>query len=274
MSGHCRITPDGSPSGLVSEPAGELAPVIGRIETLVGSCTVSRSGASPAQLNIGDLVGPSDVVETSAGGRLSIRFADGTAFTLSDNARMALNDYVGDKTSALFDISRGTFSFIAGKWPRPAVSAFTRLLPAFGARRNGGGIGMLSLVSLFFVAFEEAHASRLRSRVPGRRQHHVQGPRAIRHHRVDGARDGNDAGADTDLSMTLAKRSSSALLDLPSAWTASRIPLRKWCNTRPRSRKRFTPSRSGCSKGRAQRATAAVVRARCSHRKFSRLRKT
>ena len=96
MSGHCRITPDGSPSGLVSEPAGEFAPVIGRIETLVGSCTVSRSGSPAVTIKIGDLVGPSDVVETSAGGRLSIRFAEGTTLTLSDNGRMALKDYAGD----------------------------------------------------------------------------------------------------------------------------------------------------------------------------------
>ena len=185
MSGHCRITSDGSPSGLVSEPAGELAPVIGRIETLVGSCTVSQSGASPTQLSTGDLVGPSDVIETSAGGRLSIRFADGTAFTLSDNARMALKDYVGDKTSALFDISRGTFSFIAGKMAEAGRLGIHTPFANIRARRNGGGIGMLSLISLFFAAFEEAQAALLRCRVPGRRQHHVQRPRAIRHCRVD-----------------------------------------------------------------------------------------
>ncbi len=159
MSGHCRITSDGSPSGFVSEPAGELAPVIGRIETLVGLCTVSHSGASPTQLSTGDLVGPSDVVETSAGGRLSIRFADGTVFTLSDNARMALKDYVDDKTSALFDISRGTFSFIAGKMAEAGRLGIHTPFANIRARRNGGGIGMLSLISLFFAAFEEAQAA-------------------------------------------------------------------------------------------------------------------
>ena len=158
MSGHCRITPDGSPSGLVSELAGELAPVLGRIETLVGSCTVLRSGASPVQLNTGDLVGPSDIIETSAGGRLSIRFADGTTFTLSDNARMAVSDYVGDKTSALFDISRGTFTFIAGKMAEAGRLCIHTPFASIRARRNGGGMGMLSLVSLFFAAFEEAQA--------------------------------------------------------------------------------------------------------------------
>ena len=185
MSGHCRITPDGSPSGLVSELAGDLAPVLGRIETLVGSCTVSRSGASPAQLSIGDLVGQSDVIETSAGGRLSIRFADGTAFTLSDNARMAVNDYAGDKTSALFDISRGTFTFIAGKMAEAGRLCIQTPFASIRARRNGGGMGMLSLVSLFFAAFEEAHAGPSDSRVPRRRPHHVQGPWAIRHCRID-----------------------------------------------------------------------------------------
>jgi VCBS repeat-containing protein len=159
VSGHCRITPDGSPSGLVSELAGDLAPAIGRIETLVGVCTVSRSGVSPVQLGIGDLVGPSDIIETSAGGRLSIRFADGTAFTLSDNGRMALKDYVDDTTSALFDVSRGTFSFIAGKMAEASRLCIQTPFASIRARRNGGGTGMLSLISLFFAAFEEAHAA-------------------------------------------------------------------------------------------------------------------
>ncbi len=158
MSGHCRITPDGSPGGLVSELAGDLAPVIGRIETLVGACTVSRSGATPAQLSVGDLVGPSDVIETSAGGRLSILFADGTTFTLSDNARMAVKDYVDDAAPTLFDISRGTFSFIAGKMAEAGRLCIQTPFASIRARRNGGGMGMLSLVSLFFAAFEEAQA--------------------------------------------------------------------------------------------------------------------
>jgi VCBS repeat-containing protein len=157
VSGHCRITPDGSPGGLGSGLAGEFAPAVGRIETLVGSCTVSRSGASPIQLSVGDLVGPSDVIETSAGGRLNIRFADGTAFTLSDNARMALKNYVDSETATVFDIDRGTFSFIAGKMAEAGRLGIQTPLASLRPRRNGGGLGMLSLVSLFFAAFE-AHA--------------------------------------------------------------------------------------------------------------------
>ncbi len=159
MSGHCRITPDGSPTGLGLEPAGALSPVLGRIETLVGSCTVSRSGGPAVAIKLGDLVGPSDVVETSAGGRLSIRFTDGTTFTLSDKARMALKDYVSDETSAFADIDRGTFSFIAGRMAEAGRFSIQTPFASIRARRNGGGIGMLSLISLFFAAFEEAHAA-------------------------------------------------------------------------------------------------------------------
>ena len=99
------------------------------------------------------------VVETSAGGRFSIRFSDGTAFTLSDNARMTLNDYADDKyVGAIRHVSRGTFSFIAGKMAEAGRLGIQTPLANIRARRNGGGIGMLSLVSLFFAAFEEAHA--------------------------------------------------------------------------------------------------------------------
>jgi VCBS repeat-containing protein len=132
---------------------------VGRIETVVGSCTVTRSGGPPVQIKTGDLVGQTDVIETAAGGRLSIRFNDGTAFTLSDNARMALKDYADDGMSAVFDIARGTFSFIAGKMAEAGRFGINTPLGNIRARSNAGGIGMLSLISLFFAAFEEAQAA-------------------------------------------------------------------------------------------------------------------
>ena len=70
---------------------------------------------------------------------------------------------------------------------------------------------MLSLVSLFFAAFEEAQAgpSESRSWIDG--IHHVQGPRAIRHRRVVDvhATATKPAFVTSDL-MTLAKQSSFA----------------------------------------------------------------
>jgi hypothetical protein len=71
------------------------------------------------QTKVGDLVYLEDVVRTGADGRVSINFTDGTSFNLSNNANMTLNEFVydpnGKSNSTLFNLSKGTFTFVAGK---------------------------------------------------------------------------------------------------------------------------------------------------------------
>ena len=71
------------------------------------------------QAKVGDLVYQGDVVATGADGRLGISFTDGTSFNLSSNARMALSEFVyepnGTSNSTLFNLTKGTFTFVAGK---------------------------------------------------------------------------------------------------------------------------------------------------------------
>jgi hypothetical protein len=59
------------------------------------------------------------VVETGADGHLGVTFEDGTTFTLSTSARMVLNEFVydpkGKSNSTLFSLTKGTFTFVAGK---------------------------------------------------------------------------------------------------------------------------------------------------------------
>src|SRR5664279_564074 len=75
--------------------------------------------SQPAQTKVGDSVYLGDVVQTGADGKISITFTDDTAFNLSSNARMALNDFVydpnGKSNSTLFNLTKGTFTFVAGK---------------------------------------------------------------------------------------------------------------------------------------------------------------
>jgi hypothetical protein len=110
--------------------AGELetAP-IGRVVTATGSVTIEHTNAVVVQANIpattgvgtklGDPVYRGDVVQTGADGKVAITFTDGTAFNLSANARMVLNEFVydpnGKSNSTFFSLSKGTFTFIAGK---------------------------------------------------------------------------------------------------------------------------------------------------------------
>jgi hypothetical protein len=101
---------------------------IGKVVTVIGSATIEHVNAvvvqanvasQPEQTKVGDPVYLGDVVQTAADGRISITFTDGTAFNLSSNARMALNDFVydpnGTSNSTFFSLTKGTFTFVAGK---------------------------------------------------------------------------------------------------------------------------------------------------------------
>jgi VCBS repeat-containing protein len=91
---------------------------IGRVEKVTGSAIAIRNGV-PVTLNAGDLVFQGDVVQTRGGSTLGIAFIDGSAFNLSANARMVLNELVydpnGTANSSLVNLVQGTISFVAGQ---------------------------------------------------------------------------------------------------------------------------------------------------------------
>jgi hypothetical protein len=101
---------------------------IGKVVVATGSVTLERTTAvvvqastsGPAgQAKVGDLVYQGDAVATGADGKVGINFTDGTSFNLSSNARMVLNEFVYDpastSNSTLFNLTKGTFTFVAGK---------------------------------------------------------------------------------------------------------------------------------------------------------------
>ena len=100
---------------------------IGKVVTATGSVTIEHASATVIQANVtgqvgqtkvGDLVYLGDVVQTGADGRVGINFTDGTSFNLSSKARMALTEFVydpnGKSNSTLFNLTSGTFTFVAG----------------------------------------------------------------------------------------------------------------------------------------------------------------
>jgi hypothetical protein len=121
---------DSARSQRPSEPAppGALETPIGRVISVSGSATVERTAtvvsqaavtSGPVQLKNGEPVYRGDTIQTGADSKVSLAFADGTAFNVSNNARMVLNEFVYDpdskSNSSLFSIIKGTFTFVAGK---------------------------------------------------------------------------------------------------------------------------------------------------------------
>src|SRR5215813_6339631 len=101
---------------------------IGKVVSATGAVTVEHTAAVVAQASlsagatgakVGDFVFKGDVVQTGADGKLGIAFTDGTAFNLSSNARMELNEFVynpdGKSNASTFNLIKGTFTFVAGQ---------------------------------------------------------------------------------------------------------------------------------------------------------------
>jgi hypothetical protein len=98
---------------------------IGKIESLSGQVTIKHTDAVVVQAGlgngskVGDSVFLGDTVDTGPNSKLGVAFTDGTAFNLSANAHMILDQYVydpnGKSNASLFSLSKGAFTFIAGQ---------------------------------------------------------------------------------------------------------------------------------------------------------------
>lgn len=110
------------------QPGFDAKPV-GRVQTVTGSARIEHTSAVIVQANlpstgvgqakVDDNVYRGDVIVTGAGGQIGIVFGDGTSFNVSKNARMEINEFIydpkGSSNSTLFNLTKGTFTFLAGK---------------------------------------------------------------------------------------------------------------------------------------------------------------
>lgn len=109
LTGHVHYAQAAAPA------AGE---VIGHVLKLSGSATVIRNGVS-IELHIGDAVQKGDVVQTGSDSTIGLTFIDGSAFGMTSNARMVLNEMIydpnGSSNSSLISLVQGTITFVAGQ---------------------------------------------------------------------------------------------------------------------------------------------------------------
>src|SRR5262249_44322400 len=134
---------------------------IGQIQSASGSVIVTRSTGDVA-LKAGDFVYRGDVIETAAGRAVGIIFADGTAFNLSDSARIAVDEFDCDSkgclNSALFNLARGAFAYIAGRQTNPDALRIASPFAVVRSAARGYGTGMLTLSAFTFAAIKDLEA--------------------------------------------------------------------------------------------------------------------
>jgi hypothetical protein len=102
---------------------------IGKVLTTTGTVRIDHSAAMTVEANlptnsvagakVGDFVYRGDIIQTGPDGKLGVGFADGSSFSVSNNARMEMNEFVydphGHSNSSLMSLTKGTFTFIAGE---------------------------------------------------------------------------------------------------------------------------------------------------------------
>src|SRR5215467_4628062 len=79
-------SPDTNPIGKVLAAAGSI-----RIEHPAVILAQANLPADAGQAKVGDFVYRGDIIQTGPDGKLGVAFADGSSFTVSNNARMEVN---------------------------------------------------------------------------------------------------------------------------------------------------------------------------------------
>ncbi len=94
------------------------AQAIGHIMKMSGSASAIRNGVS-IELHVGDAVQKGDVIQTGSDSSIGMTFVDGSAFGMTSNARMVLNEMIfdpnGSSNSSLISLVQGTITFVAGQ---------------------------------------------------------------------------------------------------------------------------------------------------------------
>jgi large repetitive protein len=136
---------------------------IGTIQTAIGSVTVISASGAVAEVKVGDPVWQHDTIETGADGVVGITFIDDSTFKLSNNARMVLTEFIcspnGTSNSALFSVSQGAFSFVAGKVTKTGGLTIDTPIARIRGTSQAGGLGILTLAALTFSAMNEIQAA-------------------------------------------------------------------------------------------------------------------
>ncbi|MCD8496766.1 MAG: FecR domain-containing protein [Alphaproteobacteria bacterium] len=130
----CCLPPDGSAltpqlvNSFIAEPlqyadasggagAHDESPV-GAVQEVTGEATVTRMDGTVETIQIGTPIYQGDVVETDSSGAVNIVFIDETSFAVSEDARLAIDEYVYDPSTQSgttnFSVLKGVFVFTSG----------------------------------------------------------------------------------------------------------------------------------------------------------------
>ncbi len=91
---------------------------VGGVSEITGEATVTRLDGSVEPISKGTPIFQGDIIETAANGAVNIIFSDETSFAVSEDARLAIDEYVYDPSTNEgtqdFSVLKGVFVFTSG----------------------------------------------------------------------------------------------------------------------------------------------------------------
>lgn len=91
---------------------------VGIVKEATGEGTITHANGVVEKIAVGTPVYEGDIIETKGDGAVNITFVDETTFAVSENARLAIDEYVFDPASLSgetnFSVLRGVFVFTSG----------------------------------------------------------------------------------------------------------------------------------------------------------------
>ena len=166
-----------------AQPAVQSASItpIGKVVTAAGSVSIEHVSAVVVQASlggqsggakVGDSVYLGEVLSTGSDGRVGITFTDGTAFDLSPNARMVMNEFIYDpnskSNSSLLSLTKGTFTFVAGKIAKSGDMKVNTPVATMGIRGTTPRVEIAEDGSVkFSTLIEEGKGQANRAAAPG-----------------------------------------------------------------------------------------------------------
>lgn len=106
-----------APDFAQNQTLADISPV-GTVSEVTGQATVTHPDGTTETVTIGTPIYQGDIIETDASGAVNITFIDETNFAVSEDARLAIDEYVYDPQtesgSTNFSVLKGVFVFTSG----------------------------------------------------------------------------------------------------------------------------------------------------------------
>ncbi|MBG78428.1 MAG: hypothetical protein CL570_05295 [Alphaproteobacteria bacterium] len=113
VSSFVKASPDYAANNVTSDES-----PVGIVDEITGGATVTRLDGSTETVRLGIEIYQGDIVETAGNGAVNIVFIDDTSFAVSEDARLAIDEYVYDPVTEAgqtdFSVLKGVFVYTSG----------------------------------------------------------------------------------------------------------------------------------------------------------------